>query len=173
MECDSVHKNVEAAKKRNGEINLPTDYVQLIRNARKKPYGVKYCDYTFFKDYKAISDVKTIKPTKETGAPYVVDIRQLKYTSTGDIFTNLTFDNESWVILPLAHFKRQLRQLEPAQTREEPIKISFAKWTHLQEICEQSLSQEYHWYYKNLAHHEPKQQEKQPKHPKQEKTKTC
>ena len=156
MECDSVHKNVEMEKKRQGEINLPTDYIQLIRNARKKPYGVKYCDFTFFKDFKAVSDVNSIKPATKTGAPYVIDIRQLKYTPGGDIYTNLTYDDISWTILPMAHFKRKLRDLEPLQTRNTPIKIGFAKWTHLQEICEQSLAKDFHWFYKNLDHVQPK-----------------
>ena len=150
MECDSVHKCIETAKKREGQINLPTDYVSLIRRARKKPYGVKYCDYTFFQDFKEICDINSIKPDKKTGPPYVVDIRQLKYTPEGKVFTNITYDDESWTIVP---GKNILRQRSPKQTRHAPIKLSFNKWKHLQEICEASLNKDFHWFYQNLDHH--------------------
>ena len=154
MECDSVHKNVETAKKSAqgvGGINLPTDYINLIRTARKTggDYGVKYCDYTFFKDFTS-SGIKSIKPSKEKGAPYVVDIRQIKYTEAGSVLTNLTYDDISWKEIP---FKVTInKNSKPKQTRDEPIPISSAKWTHLQEICNQSLSKDFHPYYNNLAH---------------------
>ena len=77
MECDSVHSNIEKAKKRS-KINIPTDYINIIQSSRKvpSPYGVRYLDYTFFKNYESISDIKTVKPSKTVGAPYVVDVRQ-------------------------------------------------------------------------------------------------
>ena len=151
MECDSVHRCIENAKKVFGDVNLPTDYIQLIKSARKnpKPYGVKYCDYTFFKDYKSVCDVSSIKPCKATGHPYVNDIRQIKYTNTGAIYTNLTYDDKSWKIVP---FKVTLKNRQPVQTRNEPIKLNLSKWTHLQEICEASLNKDFHWYYEHLAH---------------------
>ena len=150
MECDSVHRCIENAKKNVSEINLPTDYQQLIRSARKRPsgYGVKYLDYTFFKDYKSICDVKSIKPTKEAGVPYVVDIRQIKYTSDGIIYTNLTYDDDSWKILPI---KVNLRSLTAKQTRDSPIPIPYSKWQHLQEIKE-TIPRDCHSFYDNLPH---------------------
>ena len=58
MECDSVHSNIET-KKRETKINLPSDYINVIQSARKKPtkYGVKYLDFTFFKDFKYVCDI--------------------------------------------------------------------------------------------------------------------
>ena len=61
MECDSVHSNIEKALK-NKKVNLPMDYIQIIESARKpNKYGVKYIDYTFFKNYKMVCDIKSIK----------------------------------------------------------------------------------------------------------------
>ena len=73
-----MHSNIEKVKK-HAKINLPTDYINLIESARKRlaRYGVKYLDLTFFKNFKSISDVKSLKPSKGAGAPYVVDIRQI------------------------------------------------------------------------------------------------
>ena len=61
MECDSVHVTTEKAKK-GKKINLPSDYVGIIQSARKWPkkYGVKYVDFTFFKYFKLICDIKSI-----------------------------------------------------------------------------------------------------------------
>jgi len=49
MECDSVHSVIER-KKKNRDIFVPVQYVQLIQDARtKSPYKVCYIDHTFFK----------------------------------------------------------------------------------------------------------------------------
>ena len=51
---------------------------------------MKYCDFTFFKDFKAVYDVNSIKHTTKTGAP------------GGDIYTNTTYEDLSWTLLPMA-----------------------------------------------------------------------
>ena len=80
----------------------------------------------------------------------MVDIRQIKYTEAGSVMTNLTYDDISWKEIP---FKVTInKNSKPKQTRDEPIPISSAKWTHLQEICNQSLSKDFYPYYNNLAH---------------------
>ena len=151
MECDSVHSNVEKAKKKDFGINLPADYIRVIKGSRKNPYGVKYCELSFFKNYKAICDLPSIKPVKEQGRPYIVDIRQLKYTPDGTIYTNLTYDNSSWNAIP---YKFVLTNRVPVQKRHTQIKLPYSKWKHLQEICEVSVSKEYHYFYNNLPHNE-------------------
>ena len=75
MECDSVHATlyIERALKHES-VNLPADYVRIIKSARtSKPgkYNVKYVDFSFFNDFKDACDIKTIKPAKEVGPPYV------------------------------------------------------------------------------------------------------
>ena len=71
MECDSVHSTIERALKHES-VNLPADYVRIIKSPRtSKPgkYDVKYVDFSFFNDFKDACDIKTIKPAKEVGPP--------------------------------------------------------------------------------------------------------
>ena len=158
-----MHSNIEKVKK-HAKINLPTDYINLIESARKRRarFGVKYLDFTFFKNFKSISDVKSLKPSKGAGARYVVDIRQIKYTMGGTllvvhygwdtmggtIFYNLSYDVKSWGVL---HQPIKLRFLNAPQLRCSPIKISYAKWSHLQEI-KRTIPKECHAFYDNLQH---------------------
>ena len=78
MECDSVHSDIEMVKK-HAKINLPMDYINLIKSARKRPaqYSIKYLDFTFFKDFKSISDV---------GQYFITYLTTLK---AGKFFNNL------------------------------------------------------------------------------------
>ena len=101
MECDSVHSKIDSQLK-DSIINVPSDYVPLIQCARKKrdKYKVKVLDYTFFRNYKAVCLLKNIKPNKATGPPYVIDIRQLKYTQEGEISFKLGYSEECWKLLP-------------------------------------------------------------------------
>ena len=123
--------NLWSTTKRSQYFSLPTDYINLIKTSRRKnPYGVKYCDYTFFKNYKDISDLTSIKPTKKSRAPYVTDILQLKYTKIGEVHLNLTYKVQG---------KYTFTNRSAEQYRDAPIPISAAKYQHLQEICQQSL----------------------------------
>ena len=126
MECDSVHSTIETAKK-HAKINLPTDYRNIIQSARRRPsrYGVRYLDYTFFKDYQSVNGVKSIKPSTNVGEPKVVDIHQVKYTADGLIFFNLGYNENDWKVLPQLI---NLSYVDPPQLLSNPIKISGAKW---------------------------------------------
>ena len=79
MECDSVHSKIDSRLKTT-DINVPSDYVSLIEAARKKrgKYKVKVLDFTFFKNYKDVITLKSTKPSKLSGPPNAVDIRQLQ-----------------------------------------------------------------------------------------------
>ena len=61
---------------------------------------MKYVDFEFFKEYKSVCDIPTIKPSIGTGRPYVIDIRQIRYERNGDIYFNLSYDDESWERFP-------------------------------------------------------------------------
>ena len=153
MECDSVHSRIESAiRNSTSAINLPSDYIDLIKNARKKKpgkYGVHYIDsFEFFKDFKSVSDIKTIKPKKEVGPPYVVNIRQLHYHHSGTIKINLTYDENMWVLLP---YQISLRKLNAPQLYFAPLEIGLAKYKSLQEV-KTTIPQRYWYFYDNLQH---------------------
>ena len=135
MEVDSVHSNIERAAK-HMNINLPSDYINVIRSARKANpgrYNVGYLDFPFFRDYKSICVIKSIKPSKEKGPPLVKDIRQLRYNHDGTMQFNLSYVEENWKEMS---YKFTLRLSTPPQLYLTPLKISFMKWKHLQEIKE-------------------------------------
>ena len=65
MECDSYHRLVED-KLKTTNINIPADYVNVIKTARKKPepYEVRFDNplpYTFFKNYDEHQDLQSIR----------------------------------------------------------------------------------------------------------------
>lgn len=54
MEVDSVHHTIEM-RLRKREIHLPTDYINVCRDARiKTPYRVKYLNFSCFNDYTSL-----------------------------------------------------------------------------------------------------------------------
>ncbi|CAH1113859.1 unnamed protein product [Psylliodes chrysocephalus] len=59
MEADSMHSTIER-KLCHTNINVPADYVEICRNARKNPrsYTVHYLDHGFFKDFSNLLFVK-------------------------------------------------------------------------------------------------------------------
>ena len=66
----------------------------------------------------------------------------------GTIFYNLSYDVKSWEVLqqPI-----KLRFLNAPQLRCSPIKISYMKWSHLQEI-KRTIPKECNAFYDNLQH---------------------
>ena len=84
MESDSVHSTIENNMK-GRNINVPQDYIDIIKNARENPfpYKVRFDDllpHTFFLNYEAHQDIRSIRPGSETSDPTVTDVRQLRYT---------------------------------------------------------------------------------------------
>lgn len=79
MEVDSVHHTIEMKLKKR-EIYLPTDYINVCKDARSKnPYRVKYLNFSCFSDYSSLKYYTSIKPGYKKGDPTVADIRCLKY----------------------------------------------------------------------------------------------
>ena len=98
----------------------------------------------------SVSDIKSIKPKKESGSPYVVNIRQLHYHYDGIIKVNLTYDGDKWEVLP---FTIDIRHLIPPQLYDAPLKIGQPKYKSLQEV-KATIPQECWYFYDNLDHHE-------------------
>lgn len=64
MECDSTHSLIER-KIKNRQINLPSQFEQLIREARKTPiaFQVHHLQYDYFQDFESIPlRYSTIRP---------------------------------------------------------------------------------------------------------------
>lgn len=152
MECDSAHALIERKLKRR-QITLPSQYVDIIYEARKRPFPfeVVYLSHDFFKNYddKSVIRFHSIRPGKAKTDPTVNDLRCLRYDSNGKIFFKINFDEE-FKELPQRPIKPPLPNdfcLKPLFNGRLPIKQS--KWKHLQEL-KKEISAEVHDFYDNL-----------------------
>ena len=153
MEADSVHSTIERALK-NRNIDVPAEYIGICKSARKKPepYDVMYLDHTFFKTFKNIRFLKSIRPGHGKGDAKVTDIRGMKYTLNGEVFFKLRFPDD-WSTLPqkinksvkAMHFSNFLGLY--AERR----KITNKKYEDLQYL-KASLPKDHHKYYDELPH---------------------
>ena len=90
---------------------LPIDDYQQEKGGK---YHIKVLDYKFFKAFKDVLCLKSIKPNKGVVPPLVVDIRQLKYTPEGKVFFILDL-KQPWkntimhytIIYPIIHHCHQ------------------------------------------------------------------
>lgn len=73
MQVDSMHATIERRVK-SVRINVPADYAYHCKKARKnpKPYDVMYLDHSFFRSFKKVEAVRSIRPGKKPGDPKVL-----------------------------------------------------------------------------------------------------
>lgn len=146
MECDSVHSTIENAKKKR-EIQSPSNYVQIIEQAKKcskEPYKVKYIDHTFFKSFDDIKYYPSIRPGLKKGDPCVTDLRALKYSAEG-IEYKLKHDDE-WIFLP----KRVNWKIGDVKNLyDAPLLIKGDKYDQLQSL-KPVIHKDYHGFYDSL-----------------------
>lgn len=152
MECDAVHSLIER-KLKNRNIELPSDYVKLTKEARTKPFPLEVVDvnHDFFLDY---ADQKnwiynSIRPGRKVNDPTVTDLRHLKYNFETKLIEYKIDFNEEFQPLPVRSLKYP--EIEYKVLHQRRLKIKEIKWKHLQEIkC--VLSKDCHSFYDNLLH---------------------
>lgn len=153
MECDSMHSTIER-KLRHRKINVPADYAEICRTARKnpRPYNVLYLNHTFFKSFNHLMFVTSIRPGSKVGEETVTDIRALCYNPVGCIDFKIRHGNE-WQQLP----KRINKKINPfpltnlPQLYAKPLTIKKDKYQHLMDL-KKSLLPDYHQFYDSLLH---------------------
>ncbi|CAH1980784.1 unnamed protein product [Acanthoscelides obtectus] len=152
MQVDSMHATIERRVNRV-RINVPADYAYHCKKARKnpKPYEVMYLDHSFFRSFKKVEAIRSIRPGKKLGEPKVTDIRGLKYTPAGDIYYKLRMSDE-WELLPQRKSQVDIiAWTELDHLYKDNIPISARKYSDLQEIkC--TIPADYHHFYNNLPH---------------------
>lgn len=153
MECDSMHSAVER-QLRKRDIQVPSDYVQIIRSARQvpQPYTVVYLDHTFFRDYTKNLSYPSIRPGNKVGDPTVTDIRALRYSPDNTISFKTDFADD-YVLLPKPRRATITSQspTEPQVMYAESIPIKAEKFVHLQQLKRVILS-DHHNFYDSLKH---------------------
>ncbi|CAB3249531.1 unnamed protein product [Arctia plantaginis] len=151
MECDSVHATIER-KLKNREIHVPSDFISVTKEARKKPtpYEAIHVDHSFVKDYsdKSTWRYSSIRPGRKDGDPVVVDIRALSYNPAGTIAYKINFDDD-WTDLPIR--PKTLRSINYSNLHSAPIPIASTKFNHLQQLKD-VLPRDCHLFYDNLPH---------------------
>jgi hypothetical protein len=131
MEVDSVHHTIEMKLKKR-EIYLPTDYINVCKDARSKnPYRVKYLNFSCFSDYSSLKYYTSIRPGYKKGDPTVTDIRCLKYNPDSTIQYKINYDDQ-WINLPNKNRKEHNYTIK--NLYNEPIKIKEDKFLHLQQL---------------------------------------
>ena len=151
MECDSVHAHIETKLKKR-DIFVPSQYVEVMENARpKQPYTVKYCDFSFFKDYTKLTQYSTIRPGIGVGSPVVADIRQLQYLPDGTIRHKTNYSGTEFESLRKPRTTSTLGLDDVPKMRSTSLPIKKTKYDHLQQI-KSVIPKDYHPYYDCLPH---------------------
>lgn len=153
MEGDSMHSAIERALK-NRDINVPAEYIEICKLARKKPspYKVTYLNHEFFRKFDDVQFYKSIRPGRGKGDAKVTDMRAIQYNPNGDIHFKLYF-TEEWKTLP----QRKSVPVKPILLTELPNlhrtkkKISAKKFEDLQYL-KNTLPEDYRQFYENLDH---------------------
>lgn len=158
MECDSTHSLIERRLK-GREIYLPTDYIGIIKDARKKPkpLDVEYINHSFFLDYEDRSHHRytSIRPGNKKDDLKVTDLKCINYAPDGNIFYKSSYTDS---YLPLPQRQKIIdvnATLKPLY--KERLKIKKQKWTHLQEL-KKVLPIDTHFFYDTLPFKETSEQ---------------
>lgn len=148
MEADNIHATI-SAKVKHAEINVPSDYVKIIREAKKTPpiYVTEYLSFEFFKNFEVLRYVKSIKPD---GSATVNQLKALKYTPSKQIYYKLSFDD------PYKTFRSSIPDIVPIdfetlpQLYSKPVPIAKSTYDHLQDL-KSVICKDYHPFYDNLT----------------------
>jgi hypothetical protein len=147
MEVDSIHSTIER-KLRNMDINVPGEYVNVMKNARSPPYNIIYLEHHFFKDFTHVGPYCSIRPGKKVGDPTVMDLRCIKYTPEGKVLYKLDHECDEWMEMPKP---RNAHTENVVVLYNEPLKIKETKFNHLQQL-KSVLPKDFHSFYDNLKH---------------------
>lgn len=152
MEADSVHSTIERAM-RNRNVNVPAEYIEICRSARKTRAIRRYVFRTwFFKQHSKIDYCKSIRPGRGKGDAKVTNIRALQYTPDREIFFKLRF-TDSWTILPQRIDKNvvPLKWCDLQELYQKRKPITRKKYEDLQSL-KLTLPKDHHQFYDDLPY---------------------
>lgn len=147
MEVDSVHSTIDR-KLKNRDIYLPTDYINVCREARhKNPYNVRYMHFDDFKDFSQIGYYSTIRPGYKAGDPKVSELHGLMYLPAGEMKYKINYD-DIWTDFPKRPRSGNYTVTQLYKTRP---KIKIEKYNHLQSL-KTVLDKQFWKFYDDLPH---------------------
>nr|CAI5838723.1 unnamed protein product [Callosobruchus analis] len=154
MESNSTHSLIERRLK-GKYIYLPTDYINIIKDARRKPFSldVEYLSHSFFLNYEDpnCKRYNSIRPGNKKNDLKVNDLKCLKYESTGEIHFKSSY-TESYVLLPQRQKPIDVNYT-PKGLYEGRLKIKKKKWNHLQQF-KGVMTTDVHFFYDALQYEE-------------------
>lgn len=131
------------------KYNLPSQYAQLAREARKHPmpYGAVFLENTFSKDYSGVNQIyKSIRLGRKRDDKKVIDLKALRYLPTGIIQYKTDFDDE-YRDLTQRPMKIVLENYPPLHKARRSIEKE--KFNHLQ-LLKKHIPSDCHSYYDSL-----------------------
>ncbi|GFS06551.1 hypothetical protein ElyMa_006547000 [Elysia marginata] len=139
MDVGNSHSLIEREKK-GRSINVPYDYVQLMKSAGKSPcpFTVHYVTHDFFMDFSEVCPYTSIRPGKKTGDPTVTDVYYYKYTPEDNngrkpIQYEMRF-SEEWQDISVPGGFASKKVGEPKQLYQERLEIPKTKYNPLQAL---------------------------------------
>uniref|UniRef100_A0A6P7GR70 Uncharacterized protein LOC114345767 isoform X3 n=1 Tax=Diabrotica virgifera virgifera TaxID=50390 RepID=A0A6P7GR70_DIAVI len=155
MECDSSHSLIERRLK-GKDIFLPTDYINIIKDARKKPMPleVEYLDHSYFLNFDNpnLMRYNSIRPGKLNSPLKVADLKCLKYLPSGDILYKTKYDSP-YEILPQRQKTIILDEYLPKPLYSKRLEISKKKWLDLQQL-KKVIPKDTHYFYDLIKYYE-------------------
>jgi hypothetical protein len=143
MECDSMHSAIESSKKYGQKVNIPDDWHNIIRAARKRqPYVIVPLEYSDFLDFKPYCRALNMK-IDETGKPVKwLKLRQVEFrkNSPNKMFIKYNFADPYTIV----HIKREKKNRNKAPVKDVQVEqkyhslrpISQAKKQDLVRLCQ-------------------------------------
>ena len=152
MECDSIHSLVER-KLKNVDIRLPSDYMEICKHSRSKPFPIEVAEvgFNFFRNYNSAQILRysSIRPGNKKSDPKVTDIRALNYLPAGMIKYKLSFDG-NWENLPKSVTEISVCVNVP-DLFPSALKINARKYKDLQDL-KVVIPEDCHSFYDNVPH---------------------
>ncbi|GFR72394.1 ribosome-recycling factor [Elysia marginata] len=158
MVVDNRHSLIERERK-GRTINVPYDYMQLMKSAGKSPspFTVHYLTHDFFMDVFEVGPYTNIRPGKKTGDPTVTDVHVHCYKEKPEdkngrkpIQYKLRFSDE-WQDITVPRDFASKKVGEPKQLYKERLEVPKTKYNHLHAL-QAVISKDYHPFYDQLPY---------------------
>lgn len=152
-----IEKSIKRAKK-SGPIYVPDQYVNLIRDAKKRgnPFIVREMHFSNFYDLKALTEEQAINFQKDLKGDIIklTELTMIKFTKNCDFYEFKTSYEREWIQVNLKLARRKRKQ--PSQINLKPaydskINISDSKKNDLLQLLRSNIVPSYYeGFYSNL-----------------------
>ncbi|KAL4718653.1 hypothetical protein ACJJTC_013382 [Scirpophaga incertulas] len=152
-----IEKSIKRAKK-SGPIYVPDQYVNLIRNAKKRgnPFIVHEMHFSNFYDLKALTEEQAINYQKDTNGDIIKlsELTMIKFTKHSDFYEFKKSFNGEWIqanVKLVRRKRKQPSQIKLKKAYDSKINISDSKKNDLLQLLRSNIVPTYYEeFYNNL-----------------------